>query len=92
MIELKVMTSTYKEVVIDEEVHEVVDKKNLIIRKLVHEKDITSVQEVLNSKSVPYKTRCMVHIANEGHMIVKHSYEYLKQLKNGATTVGFFNS
>lgn len=89
MIELKVMTNTYKEMEIEGQVHEVVDKKNLIVKKLVEVKDITSVQEVLNSRDKPYKSRCMVHIANEGHMIVKHNYEYIKELKNGRNAIGF---
>lgn len=91
MVELKILTNTYKEVIIEEQVVEVVDKQNIVVRKLVEVMDISSVQEVLNSKGVPYKTRCMVHILNEGHMIVKHSYEYLKQLKDGKHSIGFVN-
>jgi hypothetical protein len=89
MIELKILTNTYKDVVIEDEVHEVIDKQNIVVRKLVEEKDITSVQEVLNGRGKPYKTRCMVHIANEGHMIVKHKYEELKQIKNGEQRIGY---
>jgi hypothetical protein len=84
------MTNTYKDVIIEDEVQEVIDKKNLVLRKLVDPRDITSVQEVLNTKAVPYKTRCMIHIANEGHVIVKHSYEYIKEIKNGGDAgIGF---
>jgi hypothetical protein len=70
---------------IDEELHEVVDKENVIIKKLVDEKDITSVQEVLNGRGKPYKTRCIVHVQNEGYLKIKHKYEEIKQLKNGET-------
>jgi hypothetical protein len=83
------LTTTYKDVVIDDEVHEVVDKKNVMLRKTVELKDITSVQEVLNERGKPYKTRCMVHIHGEGHMIVKHKYEFIKELKHGESRIGY---
>lgn len=95
MIELKVMTTVYKEKVIDDEIHEVVYKKDVIMRKMTAIDDITSVQEELTEKGKLYKSRCRVHIQGEGYMIVKHKYEYIKQLKEskrygGATTrIGF---
>ena len=90
MIELKILTNTYKDQhTEDGEIFEVIDKQNIVVRKLVEERDITSVQEVLNGRGKPYKTRCMVHISGEGHMIVKHKYEQLKQIKNGRNTAGF---
>jgi hypothetical protein len=97
MIELKILTNTYKEEEgEDGQVYEVVDKKNIIIRKFVEVKDITSVQEVLTDRGQPYKSRCMVHIQGEGHMVVKHKYEYIKQLKHGGSTggsnIGFINT
>lgn len=86
MIELKVISDVYKEKEILLEdghvaIEEVLQKKNVIRKKLVEVNDITSVQEVLTDRAVPYKTRCLVHIQGEGHMVVKHKYEYIKQLK-----------
>lgn len=90
MIELKVLSNVYKEKVIEEEIHDVLYKKDVVSLKLVDPKDITSVQQVLTDRAKPYKNRCMVHINGEGHMIVKHKYEYIKQLKqNGGEAIGF---
>ena len=81
MIELKTLSNVYKDKIIDEEIHEVLYKKDVVCLKLVDPRDITSVQEVLTDHAKPYKSRCMVHIQGEGHMIVKHKYEDIKQLK-----------
>ena len=89
MIELKVLSNVYKDKVIDDEVHEVLYKRDVVSLKFVSPQDITSVQEVLTDRAKPYKNRCMVHISGEGHMIVKHKYEYIKQLKNGGEAIGY---
>ena len=81
MIELKILNSVYKEKIIDDEVHDVLYKKDVVCLKLVDPEHITSVQQVLTDHAKPYKSRCMVHINGEGHMIVKHKYEEIKQLK-----------
>lgn len=89
MIELKILSSVYKEKIIDDEIHDVLYKKDVVSRKLVDPKDITSVQEVLTDNAKVYKSRCMVHINGEGHMIVKHKYDEIKKLKDGGDAIGF---
>ena len=89
MIELKIQSSVYKEKIIDEEIHDVLYKKDVVSLKLLNPEDITSVQQVLTDHAKPYKSRCMVHIQGEGHMIVKHKYEDIKKLKHGGRAIGF---
>ena len=95
MIELKILTNVYKDKVIEDEIHEVLIKKDVIVKKLTAVDDITSVQEELTEKGKCYKSRCRVHIQGEGYMVVKHKYEDIKQLKEskryGGTTrrIGF---
>ena len=93
MIELKTLSNVYKDKVIEEQVHEVLHKKDVISLKLVDPNDITSVQEVLTEQGKIYKTRCMIHIQGEGHMIVKHKYSEMKQLKiENKTIIGYGRS
>jgi len=92
MIELKILSSIYKEKIIDEEIHEVLYKKDVVSLKMIDPNDITSVQQVLTDHAKPYKNRCMVHIQGEGHMIIKHKYEDIKQLKlknGGDRAIGY---
>lgn len=55
-------------------------KKNIITRKLIGTGSISSVSETLTNRGVPYKSRCLVHIKEEGYSLVKHSYEEMKSL------------
>lgn len=55
-------------------------KKNIIIKKTVHVKDISNPSQVINSKGKIVKNKCQIHLRNEGLMICNHQYEVMSQL------------
>lgn len=88
IIEIKILNNVYKDMMQDGEPVEVLVKRDVITKKIVDIRDISSVQETLNMQGKPYKNKCMIHIQNEGHCIIKHKYEEIKKLKENGEQRG----
>lgn len=90
-IELKLKTDLYSEP--DKKGKQKILKRNIPTRIFVHREDIKSVGEVYNKKGKVLTKECKIHILDIGPLIVSHSYEYIKQLKEEEeqknTKIGF---
>jgi hypothetical protein len=93
-IEVKVLNDIYKEKVIQDEegnkfLQEVLIKKDAITKRTIHLEDIISVAETLTQRGKVYKSRCVIFLKGEGAIVIKGSYEKLKQLRYGEREIGF---
>jgi len=66
-------------------------KRNVIRKILVNIFDIRNPREILNKKGDIIKTACEITIKDFGDIVVNHSYDYIKSLKEeeSKTEIGF---
>ena len=67
-------------------------KRNVIARIYVDIKDIKGILEVYSYKGKVLKNECKIQHEQMGPLIVNHSYEYMKKLKEGMNSnnsIGF---
>ncbi len=93
IIELKILNDLAEERIGKDEdgeeyTYTKVIKRNIITKKLINTNSISSIAETLTKKGVPYKSRCIIYIKEEGYSMVKHSYEEMKRLI-GHNKVGY---
>jgi hypothetical protein len=74
------VSDLYKEKVIDNEIVEVLVKKDLVTRKLIKEDSVDSVEELYNERGKIYKSRCVITTNTGRTILVKHPYEETKKL------------
>lgn len=86
---LKTLNDIYKEKLVGEEIHEVLIKKNLIIKKDIDIKDITTVSEIYNDNGRIYKGRCVITTKTGDMYYLKHKFEEIVELKKPIEVNGF---
>jgi hypothetical protein len=86
------LNDLYKEKINDNnEYVDVLYKKDLVTRKFIDTNNIISVDEALNRRGIPYKNRCIIVVGNsEKTFIVKHSFDYVKNLMSTKNINGFY--
>lgn len=85
----KTLNDVYKEKLIDNEIHEVLLKKDLVIRRHIDINDIASVSELSNDKGIVYKSRCVIATKDGNVYCVKHKFEEVIKLKQPIKVNGF---
>jgi len=92
-MELKQLSDIYKQKEVDGEIHEYLFKKNVVTRRYLDSaRDIASIEELISKSGNPYKSRCSVTLTTGEQIIVKHTYEELKQYKQKIKITGFYGT
>ena len=78
LVELKIPIDLYSE---DKEGKEKLVKRNVITRQYIDTEEIRNPQEVFNTKGNVIKNRCKILLLNVGQVLINHSYESIKSLK-----------
>jgi uncharacterized protein YlzI (FlbEa/FlbD family) len=93
MLEIKILSDLYVDTVVGDEIVEKLVKSGIVTKKCIDEESIDEVEEYYNSKGRIYKSRCVLTLVNGNRLIVKHSYEEMKKIKEGKrmTVKGFKN-
>lgn len=85
----KTLTDIYKEKVVDDQVHEVLVKKDVITRKYIEIDQIATINEAVNTKGRIYKSKCVITLTDGTPIVLKHNFDEVVALKQPRKVNGY---
>ena len=88
---LKQISDIYKQKEVDGELVEYLFKSGVVTLKYIESpNDIVGVDQMLNAKGVPYKSKCIVSLSSGEQIVVKHKFEDIIKTKENLKIKGFY--